>query len=268
MIEHAGRMALLALLALTGLVTRVSAEQVVEIDARSQRVRALLQKPAQPVGSVILLAGGNGNLGLGPNGHIASLRGNQLVRSRDKYAAAGFVTLLPDIAPDLREGASVRPRYRWSEPHARDIGAMVTYLRAIAEPVVLVGTSRAALSVANAAVRLTGKARPDALVITSGMLMHVDEDQPSVERVIERLERITQPMLLLAHKDDDCVYTPASAAAEFKMLPTRAARVDSVVLRGGPEGWGEPCEAYGHHGFFGQDEEVVAAIVQWIRGLR
>jgi hypothetical protein len=267
MITRVGTMVLLAL-ALVGLFDRASAEAVIEIATRpAVRVRALLDKPERPIGSVILLAGGNGNLGLGTNGQIGWLKGNQLVRSRDKYAEAGFATLVPDLAPDLKQGADVRPRYRWSEPHARDIGAMVTYLRAIAEPVVLVGTSRAALSVVNAAVRLTGKARPDALVITSGMLMQVDGFQPSVERMIGRLDRVTQPMLLVAHKDDDCTFTPASSVGAFKMLPTRT-RVDSIVLRGGPEGWGDPCGAYAHHGFFGQDDEVVAAITRWIGLLR
>ena len=79
----------------------------------------------------------------------------------------------------------------------------------MAPPVYLVGTSRAALSVANAAVRLTGAQRPDALVITSGMLMHVANHQPSVQRNVAGLERITQPTLLVSHADDLCAFTLA-----------------------------------------------------------
>jgi hypothetical protein len=269
MIRRDGTMALFALLALAGFIARASAEEVVEIDTRPPwRIRALLEKPDHPVGSVILLAGGHGNLALGANGRIGWGEKNQLVRSREQYGQAGLVTLVPDIAPDLKQGGGVRPRYRWSQNHARDIGALVKYLRAIAPPVVVVGTSRAALSVANAAVRLSGAQRPDALVITSGMLMHVVDDQPSVERMIGGLAQITQPLLLVSHANDACVLTQARSARRLKLWLPRAARVDSVVLRGGPQGSGDPCEAFSHHGFFGQDDAVVAAIASWIKRLQ
>jgi len=190
------------------------------------------------------------------------------VRTRADYARAGFLTLVPDIAPDLKRGADVKPLYRFSQEHAADIGALVAHLRAIAPPVYLVGTSRAAFSVANAAVRLAGLRRPDAVVITSGMLMPVDDYQPSVAATIGRLERMTQPVLLVAHADDDCAFTQAHSAGAFKALLTRAAKVDITVLRGGPAGSGDPCEAFGHHGFWGQDDEVVTTVTNWLKKLR
>jgi hypothetical protein len=175
-------------------------------------VRALRLEPKDPAGSVILLAGGHGNLALGKDGSIGWGADNQLVRTRRGYAKAGFVTLVPDIARDLKQGGSgVVPRYRWSEAYAKDIGALVIYLRGVAEPVYLVGTSRSALSVANAAARLEGPGHPDAIVITSGMLMHVDDRQPSVERTVGGLERITQPTFILFHARDGCAHTPASS---------------------------------------------------------
>jgi hypothetical protein len=252
-----------------GAASHAAAEEVVEIVSRPPlRVRALLATPEKPRGSVILLAGGHGNLALTRDGRIGWGRDNHLVRSRAMYAAAGFVTLVPDVAPDLKDGRGVRQRYRWSEPHAQDIGAMVGYLRAIAPPVILIGTSRAAISAAHAAARLAGNARPDALVLTSGMLMDVEGGKPSVERVVGGLARITQPVLLVAHADDTCAFTPPAALPPFRTLLRRAARVDSVVLHGGPAGRGDPCEPFGHHGFIGQDAEVVAAITQWIGRLK
>ena len=53
-------------------------ERAVEIPSRGQTVRALLIMPDNPVGSVILLAGGHGKLDLAPNGAIGWGRGNQL----------------------------------------------------------------------------------------------------------------------------------------------------------------------------------------------
>jgi hypothetical protein len=269
--ERAGAALILAvvLLSFCAGARAAAGEQVVEIATRpGQRVRALQLNPDRPVGSVILLAGNHGNLALTRNGRIGWGDQNQLVRTRADYARRGFVTLVPDIAPDLKRGAGVRPLYRFSKEHADDIGALVAHLRAIAPPVYLVGTSRAALSVANAAVRLAGPRRPDAVVITSGMLMPVDDSQPSVAATIGRLERMTQPVLLVAHADDDCALTQASSAKAFKALLTRAAKADIVVLRGGPAGSGDQCDAFGHHGFWGQDAEVVTTVTNWLKRLR
>lgn len=262
-------MALAAALAFLVPTAAVANEQVVEIATRpGQRVRALVLDPDKPAGSVILLAGGHGNLALTQDGRIGWGRANQLVRTRADYARNGFLTLVPDIAPDLKRGAGVKQRYRFSAEHAADIGALVAHLRAIAPPVYLVGTSRAALSVANAAVRLAGSKRPDAIVMTSGMLMPVDAYQPSVAATIGGLARMTQPVLLVFHADDACAYTRASSARAFKALLTRTTKVDIALLRGGPAGSGEPCEAFGHHGFFGQDAEVVTTVTNWLKTLR
>jgi dienelactone hydrolase len=244
------------------------AEDVVEITTRNQRVRALLLAPERPAGSVILLAGGHGNLALGRDGTIGWGAGNQLVRTRADYSKAGFVTLVPDIAPDLKQGSGGIARYRWSANYAHDIGAWVAYMRSIAAPVTLIGTSRAALSVAKAAAQLSaGAERPDALVITSGMLIHVDHRQPSVERNVGGLERIGQPTLLVYHANDGCRYTPAASAGRARRLMRGAKRVDIVLLRGGSPGSGELCEAHSHHGFAGQDQEVVKTVTGWLRKL-
>lgn len=69
-------------------------ERVVEIPSRGEAIRALLLQPAQPTGFVILLAGGAGRLDIGSDGSVAALRGNQLVRTRAAYAAAGLATLV------------------------------------------------------------------------------------------------------------------------------------------------------------------------------
>lgn len=141
----------------------MAAETAVDVPTRpGVSVRVLVDKPAgPPAGAVVLIAGGHGNLALGPDGSIGWGRGNQVVRSRAAYVKAGFVTLVPDVAPDLKDGAAVKPGYGWSRPHADDLGALVAYARGLAQPVHLVGTSRGALSVAAAAaVHTKGPQRP------------------------------------------------------------------------------------------------------------
>lgn len=263
------RSLLAMLIWLSALVAPASAqtEQVVEIRSRGQSVRALLIKPANPVGSVILLAGGHGNLALGANGSIGWGKGNQLVRTRAAYAQAGFVTLVPDIAPDLKQGDGVKDRSRWSPEFAADIGAHVAYLRTIAAPVHLVGTSRAALTVTKAATQLTGAQRPDSITITAGMIANIAEDQPSAERSVGNLGRITQPTFIVYHEKDGCRYTPAASAERARKLFTGAKRVDVRIMKGGQPGSGNPCEANSHHGFLGQDQEVVDLVTGWIKAL-
>lgn len=123
------------------------------------------------------------------------------------------------------------------------------------------------MSVANAAARLEGPEDADAIVITSGMLMHVTDKQPSVQRNVGRLERITQPTFIMFHAKDGCAYTPGSSAKPFHALLTKATRVDVRIVEGGSAGSGDPCEARTHHGFQGQDAEVVRIITDWLKAL-
>ena len=254
------------LVALTTAPALAQKETVAEIKTRGQVLRYLLIKPEKPIGSVILLAGDHGILDLDPKGKIGWGSGNQLVRTRAMYAKAGFVTATPDVTTDLKAVEGGVPGFRWSAEYATDLGALVKHLRAIAPPVYLIGTSRAGLSVPTAAVRLTGDAAPDAIVITSGMLVHINDKQPSAERKAGRLERIKQPTLLVYHEKDACPHTPASSAERFRKLLTGAKKVDIKFLKGG-SARGEPCEARHYHGFEGIDGEVVRTITDWLKAL-
>ena len=144
---------------------QAAADPVVEIESRGQKVRAVLLKPANPKGAVILFAGGDGRLDITPAGDITKLRFNQLVRTRALYASAGYATLVPDIAPSFKVGASgVVDLYRASRAFAQDVGAMVKYLRGIvSKPIVAVVKSRlsskrrsAARSTSSVAAQISG----------------------------------------------------------------------------------------------------------------
>lgn len=270
MIGAAGRLGLVAGLWLAA-VTAVAAGTVAEVETRAQvKVRYLSELPASgATATVVMLAGGHGNIGLSAEGALSWGADTHLIRERATFAGQGFQTVVSDIASDLKQGDAAKAGYRWSDAHVADIGAVIKAARAQApgKPVVLMGTSRAALSVFAAAARLSGDAAPDAIVVTSGMLVHIRDDQPSVDRQVQGLAGIKQPILLVAHEADQCVVTPPSSPAKLKPLLSGAKKVDIVTLSGGQRGTSDPCEQQSPHGFFGLDDVVAGKISDWIKGL-
>ena len=242
------------------------AEEVVTLETRpGQAIRVLIQRPTGPVlGSVVLVAGGHGNLEISADGRLGWGVGNQLVRTRSLYAAAGFVAAVPDIAPEFKRPGGADEGYRSSAGHARDLGGIIAYLRPQAPPVWLIGTSRGAMSVANAAARLSGPERPDGIVITSGLLLSTRSNSPSAQSTVRGLDQITVPTLLLNHELDQCRFSPASDAPAFRKLLTGSPRVDVKTLSGGASE-GSPCEAWAYHGFNGLDQEVVDLVTAWLK---
>lgn len=265
--SHLRAFAPVALMLASTCAALAQAEQVVEIPSRGQKIRTILIKPEKPIGSVVLLAGGHGVLNIDPSGNIGWGKGNHVIRTRADYAKAGYAVAVPDAAPDLQGSGEGVPRYRWGSEHARDLGAVVKYMRGVAKPVYLIGTSRAALSVTNAGARLSGEEAPDALVVSSGMLVHITEKQPSAERNVGNLGRIKQPFFILYHEKDGCSYTPASSATRAKALLTGSRKADIKIITGPGQGDGDPCEAKSPHGFFEQDAVAVKAVTDWLAGL-
>ncbi len=188
---------------------------------------ALLNKPAAPRASAILIPGGNGILGVRPDGSFSGLRGNQLVRTRKAYLAHGVATLTIDSGVNVAEA--------------------VNYMRKIASPVVVVGTSRGTLRVPNAL-----SAKPNGIVLTAGMLSDVRS-------------RIGSPgalprTLIVHHRKDGCRVTPTSGVESFKAWG--GGKVAVVWLDGGTS-TGDPCQARSYHGFNGIDGQVVSTVARF-----
>jgi len=251
-----------------------SADPIVEIDSRGQKVRAVVLKPANPKGGVILFAGADGRLDITAGGEITKLRFNQLVRTRALYARSGYVTLVPDIAPSFKVGASgVVDRYRASQAFAQDVGAMVKYLRGIVpKPVVAIGTSRGSLSVANAVAKLKGEGdqRPDAAVMTAAFLK-VGANVPglTVFKIANGNAKLLDvPTLVAWHVADTCPHTSAATVPPFRAWYQGSGRkLAEKSFSGGLPAESEPCEARAPHGFYGLDSDVAGAITGWIGGI-
>jgi hypothetical protein len=194
---------------------------------------AVLMMPAgKPRGSIILMAGGDGSLGLTSDGQITRLQGNQLIRTRGSYVAAGYATLALDS---------------WGSP-----AAAVTYMKGIARPVVVVGTSRAATRIHGAL-----PAQPDGIVVTAGMLPQFQSNAGSPQGL--------PPTLIVHHRKDGCGVTSPTYVDPFIQWSQGRARV--VWLDGGRDE-GDPCQAAGYHGFAGIDGQVVARVTGFVASIR
>jgi hypothetical protein len=219
-----------ALLSATMLLAPVGAmaDQAVQVGG----ALALLNKPAAPRASLILIPGGHGVLGVRPDGSFSGLAGNQLVRTRKAYLAHGVATLTID--------------------RGVDVAAAVAYMRKVASPVIVAGTSRGTLRVADAL-----PARPNGIVLTAGFLSEVRSRIGSAAALPRTL--------IVHHRLDGCHFTPPSAVAPFKAWG--GGKVSVAWMEGGRD-TGNPCQARAYHGFNGLDARVVAVIASFARAGR
>lgn len=222
--------------------------------------------------ALILLPGGGGFLKLQGNGCPRRLKGNSLVRSRALFHRGGFVTALVD-APDDHHRREGLGGFRIEVAHAEDIGKVIADVRRRTNlPVWLVGTSRGTISAVNAASRLSGERAPDGLVLTSPLTSGRDGAyKPWVAHSVFNLDlaRIRMPVLVVVHASDKCVRTPPGLGRDI-IEKTNAGREQFATVTGGPGADGErglkACKGRSPHGFIGQEAEVAAGIVRFIRG--
>jgi hypothetical protein len=192
--------------------------------------RAVLIKPTSAHASVILMPGGSGAINPGEHGEINGLRGNQLVRTRHAYAARGLAVLVVDAGTNL--------------------ASAVQYMAAIKRPVTVIATSRGTI---RAAQGIAGGARPDALVLTSGLLSAASGSGQNVESILGSPASLPRT-LVIHHRQDSCNLTLPAGVDPFIKWSAGRARVRWVS---GGTSTGPACEAYAHHGFNGLDGQIV-----------
>jgi pimeloyl-ACP methyl ester carboxylesterase len=236
-----------------------AAEQLITIPTRQGVTQSFyLTDPARPpIASLILFPGNQGKLSsYGP----ANLRkGNFLVRSRDLFVARGFTVAVMDAPSD--ESSGMGDSFRVGKAHRADIAATIAWLRQHAvAPVWLVGTSMGTLSAANGATLETGG--PDGLVLTSSVTRESKRVHNTVYDTGPNLVKL--PTLIVHNRDDGCVICPFSAAPDLLERFKNAPRKQLIAVQGGDMPMSEPCEALSRHGYLGIEDQVVAAIADWI----
>jgi pimeloyl-ACP methyl ester carboxylesterase len=237
-----------------------AAAKVFDLPTRSGVTeRLLVLSPKDPKAAVILLAGGNGGLQLTPAGGITSLAGNFLIRSRQMFVDQGLLTVIVD-APSDRQTAPFLIGFRVTPQNVADMKAVIGWVKKQYKlPVWLVATSRGTQSAAYAATSLSGADGPDGLVLTSTILN--DNKEAAVPSMA--LNRIRIPVLVVHHTEDGCGKCPYTDVPALLAKFTAASKKQLISIKGG-ETRGDPCEAWSHHGFNGNEQEVVTQIATWL----
>ena len=79
------------------------------------------------------------------------------------------------------------------------------------------------------------------------------------------LNMVKVPTLIIAHKDDKCRGTPPSDALKIKKELANSPLVEVKYFIGGKAPMSKPCQALSAHGFYGIEEQVIAAIADFIK---
>lgn len=222
----------------------------------------------RPRAAVVLMAGGNGVLGLRPSGEIGTdMSLNFLMRTREQFAREGMAVAALDVASDQQGG--LNGDIRLSARHAQDVVKVLADIRRRHNvPVWLVGTSASTISAVSVAARFPGAKAggPDGIVLTSS-LTALARGFCGRSIYFAALASIRVPVLSIGHQDDVCPCSPGGAEAGRKMMVAlaQAPRKEHKVWTGGdPPLSRQPCLARTPHGFLGVENDVVGAIAAWI----
>jgi pimeloyl-ACP methyl ester carboxylesterase len=237
------------------------AQQMIEVPTRADVTqRFLYLAPENPKASIILFSGGQGDLQIAADGSFKSGGRNFLVRNRRLFAENGLAVAVVD-APSDRQTPPFLGGFRQTAEHVADIKAVIGWLREKNNiPVWLVGTSRGTQSAAFIATKLSRReGGPDGLVLSSTIL----SDRTGRPVPAMPLPELAIPVLVVHHEKDGCRLCLYS---EIPVLMNRlrdVPKTELLTITGG-EDRGDPCEPMAHHGFNGQDAEVVPKIAGWI----
>ena len=210
------------------------------------------------VATLILLPGGAGGIGrIGAEGWPDG--SNFLVRSGQFFAAQGFNIALMARPSDMND---MDYPFRVSASHIDDIRKVVQQAKERWNvPVWLVGTSRGTVSGTAAVIALRDERQIAGLVLTSSVTAgRVTGAVPG-----QALDKINIPVLVVHHNQDACkICVPSQAKTIEPKLSSSPAHA-TLMLDGGENASGDPCEALHYHGFIGMEAQAVQQIADWVK---
>ncbi len=234
----------------------LAGEEAVKIDTRQGvTLDLLLVSPDTQTDKVLIMfPGASGYHPFSSDNGVISKGKNFLVRTAPDFAQKGFLVAVVD-SPSDRRGMDYD--FRTSKEHLQDITKVVEYLTSKGyKSIYLVGTSRGTISAAYLGAELK-HADIKGIILTSTM------SYSEFLRWIP-LEKISYPVLLVHHRQDECKHCPFDEAAHMVKAFKHSPKVDFKGVTGGASPQSGPCEPLSAHGYFGIENQVVDIIVNWI----
>jgi len=218
------------------------------------RLPTYVMSNTKAIATLILLPGGDAGTGKIVEGKPTS--GNFVSRTRDVFFASNFNVIVVYRATDL---SALDYGYRVKD-HVSEIANVVAYAKQqFGKPVWLVGTSRGTVSGTAAAIAL-GENEVQGLVITSSVT-----SKKTGAIATQNIGSLKIPTLVVHHKNDACKicvpYEASRITADLKSSPVKK----FIMIEGGSDPEGDPCEAKHWHGFINYDAETVRIITDWIK---
>jgi hypothetical protein len=235
----------------------VSGEQIIDVPLTGgERQRVLYAAPAEPRATIVMLAGGAGDVGLRRDGEV--LHGNNfVVRTRGLWVQRGYAVLIPDaVDRENLRGLRSSPEY----------AALVLDLVRVAHekapgPVFLLGTSQGSIAAMNAAAHAPSGAIAGVVLTES-----VSRMGGSGETVFSAAPQdVRAPALVVANQDDRCNVAPPGAAPRIAAAMTHSASVRVLSVAGGVQQSRKQCGSLSPHGYFGIEPEVISQIDSWMQ---
>ena len=232
-------------------------EQMVKLDIGRGDAHLPIYVMTQPqaTATLVLLPGGDAGTGKVVDGQPTSK--NFLVRSRALFAAQRFNVIVVFRASDLQR---LDYDYRISATHVQELAAVVGHAKQLSDaPVWLVGTSRGTVS-GTAATVAWPQGTVQGLVLTSSVTSH----KPGAIAT-QAIGKIAVPTLVVHHKQDACkICLPHEAARITEGLKSAPIK-KFIMVEGGSDPVGDPCDALHWHGFIHHEKETVELISNWIQ---
>lgn len=217
--------------------------------------RVLLSIPAHPRGTIVMLPGGAGDIGITRDGRLTH-GDNFVVRTRALWNAKGYGVLIPDaLASDTMRGRRSSPGY------ARVIGDLVALAhRQGTGPVFLLGTSQGSIAAMNGAAHaapgsVAGVVLTESVSVMGGSHETVFDADPA---------QVTIPTLIVANRDDRCNVAPPADAPRIAAAMTHSTEVKVLTVSGGVRRSQKDCGSLTPHGYYGIEDKVVDAIARWL----
>ena len=242
------------------------ATEVVDVKTRDTSIRLLIEGPSQPNAVVALFMGGDGHVEISDQGEIGKGKGNFAIRTRAQFQEKGIATAVVAAPEDM--GARLT-NLRGSNDYATDFGNVMQYLHErFKTPVWVHGTSRGTISIVLPASKIKEALRsPDGIILSSSVTESNRRSKKASDNVLDGdLEKITVPVLIVANSKDACSVTPPSGAVLIQQA-MKNAKSATVKVFDGPDdaAKGDVCGPSGHHGFPGIRQEVIGAMVDFMR---